>query len=155
MKYVLISCLISKIVQLQDIKDRSLQPEKRIFNSDDLISILDYHKRKSSNDDLKTSLQVVMDFVEHNKCDPKDPIEERTNQVKLSESEANLPVKLSPTEDDLQKGCFTDVSFAGSFGVAQLEESVQELWFLFFVLIFFLQFLVPIQIYYLNPSHFT
>ena len=140
MKYVLISCLISKIVQLQDIKDPSLQPEKRIFNSDDLISILDYHKRKSSNDDLKTSLQVVMDFVEQNKCDPKDPIEERTNQVKPSESEANLPVKLSPTEDDLQKGCFTDVSFAGSFGVAQLEESVQELCFLFCAHKFFSNF---------------
>ena len=69
-----------------------------------------------------------MDFVEQNKCDPKDPTEEKTNlMIKPSESEANLPVKISPTEDDLQKGCFTDVSFAGSFGVAQLEESVQEL----------------------------
>ena len=38
-----------------------------------------------------------------------------------------IKVTPAPTEDDLQHGCFTDVSFAGTFACAQPEESIQEL----------------------------
>ncbi len=46
-------------------------------------------------------------------------------QRKSSSPDENLLVKRTPTDDDLETGCFTDVSFAGTFAqAAQPEESV-------------------------------
>jgi hypothetical protein len=45
-------------------------------------------------------------------------------QRKSNSPDENLLVKRTPTDDDLETGCFTDVSFAGTFAqAAQPEES--------------------------------
>jgi hypothetical protein len=99
------------------------------LNPGELVSLLDHHRRQSSNQLLKTSLQTVIDFVEDattsttTNCKPKHQHME-VPQRKSSSPDENLLVKRTPTDDDLETGCFTDVSFAGTFAqAAQPEES--------------------------------
>jgi hypothetical protein len=99
------------------------------LNPCELVSLLDHHRRQSSNQLLKTSLQTVIDFVEGattsttTNCKPKHQHKEVPHR-KSSSPDENLLVKRTPTEDDLETGCFTDVSFAGTFAqAAQPEES--------------------------------
>ncbi len=97
------------------------------------MSLLDHHRRQSSNQLLKTSLQTVIDFVEGattsttTNREPKhqpSSLHMEAPQRKSSSPDENLLVKRTPTEDDLETGCFTDVSFAGTFAqAAQPEES--------------------------------
>ncbi len=100
------------------------------MNPSELVSLLDHHRRQSSNQLLKTSLQTVIDFVEGatttttmTNREPKHQNVEVPHRKSNSPDE-NLLVKRTPTDDDLETGCFTDVSFAGTFAqAAQPEES--------------------------------
>jgi hypothetical protein len=103
------------------------------LNPSELVSLLDHHRRQSSNQLLKTSLQSVIDFVE-GATTSTTTIREAKHQPsslhmeaphrKSSSPDENLLVKRTPTDDDLETGCFTDVSFAGTFAqAAQPEES--------------------------------
>ena len=97
---------------------------------EELVSLLDYHRRQSTNEAIKTSLQSVIDFVGGGTArQPPLPPSTRRKETPRRQStspDENLQVKRSPTEDDLETGCFTDVSFAGTFAAqAQPEESGQ------------------------------
>jgi hypothetical protein len=84
---------------------------------------LDHHRRQSTNDVIKTSLQSVIDFVEGSRQPQSHPIaKSAAPRRKSATPDENLQVKRAPTEDDLETGCFTDVSFAGRFAHAQPGE---------------------------------
>jgi hypothetical protein len=100
------------------------------LNPGELVSLLDHHRRQSSNQLLKTSLQSVIDFVEGATTTTRETRHQPSSlhmeapQRKSSSPDENLLVKRTPTDDDLETGCFTDVSFAGTFAQAtQPEES--------------------------------
>jgi hypothetical protein len=97
-----------------------------LLKPEELMSLLDYHRRQSTNQMVRTSLQSVINLVGETRKSAGDvpSFGESLPRRKSTSPEDNLEVKRSPTEADLETGCFTDVSFAGTFAQAQPEESL-------------------------------
>lgn len=89
------------------------------LSSGELLSLLHNHKRHSTNEALKSSVQPLIDYIE---VSGSQLLGDEADDDRAGH---NLEVKKAPTEDDLDRGCFTDVSFAGTFATAQPEESIQ------------------------------
>ena len=63
--------------------------------------MLNFRRRNSTNGETKAALNSILEFIGDKK--------------RTSDNLKDIVVKCDPSESDLSHGCFTDVSFAGSF----------------------------------------
>ena len=103
-----------------------VQTPRASFSEDAFVSILEIHKKKSNDENVRQSVQDIINKIEKNSSEKK---EKTTSEVK----EPSVPARKKkaftpdPSDDDLSQGVFTEVSFAGSFmGQGQTKKVEEE-----------------------------
>ena len=85
------------------------------ISPEDLVERLNSKRRQSTSGETKAALVSIIEFISGKK-------EDNNNAKNIGKG-----VKLDPSDSDLMNGCFTDVSYAGSFAYTpRPEEEVRD-----------------------------